>query len=109
MFASCSGATTNKTIAHLSRNLLMADFKKREMNMATPKNKPPGLSPDSPEAMAALAADYTCRIMQLEKELNTFTLLENPGEIRALCCKIIVLKNILRVSDTRYKTKEKLF
>ena len=63
--------------------------------MATLKKKPVHGSQDSPEAQRAC---YTRKILLLEMQLNSLTLLEDPVEIRAICCKIIVLKNMLRVT-----------
>jgi len=63
--------------------------------MATLKKKPVNGSQDSPEAQRA---GYTRKILLLEMQLNSLTLLEDPIEIRAICCKIIVLKNMLRTT-----------
>jgi hypothetical protein len=63
--------------------------------MTTLKKKTVNASQDSPEAQRAC---YTRKIMLLEIELNSLTLLEDPLEIRAICCKIIVLKNMLRAT-----------
>lgn len=50
---------------------------------------------DSPEALASFYAD---KLRKLEVELNQFNLLEHPKEIRSLCCKMIVLKNMMRAA-----------
>jgi hypothetical protein len=63
--------------------------------MSTLKKKTAYASQDSPEAQRAC---YNRKIMLLEIQLNSLTLLEDPLEIRAICCKIIVLKNMLRAT-----------
>jgi hypothetical protein len=63
--------------------------------MATLKKKTVQGSQDSPEVLKTL---YTRKIMLLEIRLNSLNLLEDPLEIRAICCKIIMLKNMLRAT-----------
>lgn len=53
------------------------------------------LPPNPPEVLKEY---YAGKLIQMENELNQFTLLENPREIRSLCCKIIVIKNIMRTA-----------
>ena len=65
--------------------------------MATLKKKSVNTSQDSPETQRTC---YSRKIMLLEMELNSLTLLDDPLEIRAICCKIIVLKNMLRATGT---------
>ena len=77
----------------LASNLSTAHFLKREPTMLTRKKKLP--SPQSPEVLKDY---YSGKLIQMEKELNQFTLLENPREIRSLCCKIIIIKNMMRTA-----------
>lgn len=64
--------------------------------MLTRKKKLP--PPDSPELLKEY---YRGQLIQMESELNQLTLLENPREIQSLCCKIIIIKNMMRTAVFR--------
>jgi len=63
--------------------------------MSSKKSEMPFVSTNSSKA---LKDHYIIRILQLEKELNELTILEDPVEIRTICSKIMIIKNMLRVA-----------
>jgi len=61
-------------------------------------SKKTGMPFVSTDPSPALKDHYITRILQLENELDNLNLLDNPAEIRTVCSKIMIIKNMLRAA-----------